>query len=95
MKDEFMIRQTAEYCYRVTSHQGLKFDKAKASDYVQKTYRVRFKEILDEVRKDADAASFGIPTKKPTRIQVEAAKVALHHGLVKYAEEIVRACPQG
>jgi len=42
MKDEFMIRQTAEYCYRVASHQGLKFDKAKASDYVQKTYRVRF-----------------------------------------------------
>jgi hypothetical protein len=52
-------------------------------------YNLYMERIQEVVKKDTEAASFGLKTKKLTQLQQQAFNVSLTHGLTKFAEFIV------
>lgn len=88
---DFLINQTVSLCAKYAAHNEINFDPGKAAAYMKDTAKTRFKEIIDETKKDAKRADLfnNIPNGKLDPLTMTAGTISLTHGLTMYAKEIV------
>ena len=51
---DWLAKKTVEYIIQMSKYQNIDFDKSKAIDYLTNNSKVKFKEIIDTVKKDQE-----------------------------------------
>ena len=86
-----VISKTAECLKMYCAKNNTTFDPQKAKQYMQKTIKGEALQILETVQKDMKDAGFGLQTKNPTRLQLDAGEIAFIHACTLYAKKVYEA----
>jgi len=57
---DWLANKTVEFVVQMSKHQNIDFDKSLAVEYLTNNSKVRFKEIIDNVRKDQEESKESI-----------------------------------
>ncbi len=94
MKDfkQQLINQTIKCLKSISVRENKSFCADKAKAFMQATLIETANKAHETVRSDMIDASFGLETKKPTRLQIEVGHVAFVHAATLWAKDVFKEC---